>query len=200
MKSLTDFLACLPGLMPRKSRDAVLSEGFLPEAARADMHERDACWGPVTEVGPDAAQAILDAYRDGRLPMKRGERPAEAPAAEAYLARREALAREISERDRRARALKDASLVTEADLADHRFVDAPFHAHAGAGSSSLRLAGVEVTKTLARYPSNSGKSHGWGVSFAWTGSDGVPRGSSSLPPEAGNRRNDAERDWGLPGG
>lgn len=201
MKSLTDFLACLPGLMPRKARDAVLAPGTITEAARADLHERDAYWGPVVEVGPDAAQAILDAYREGRLPMRRRERPAvSTPEAEAYVARREALGREIAERRRRAGALKDVSLATEADLADHRFVDALFHAHAGAGATSLEIAGIAVTKSLSRYPSNSGRSHGWGVSFAWTGGDGVRRGSSSLPPEAGNRRNDAERDWGLPGG
>lgn len=59
------------------------------------------------------------------------------------------------------------------------------------------LAGITVHKTVHAYKSNSGKSTGWLVRFSWTGSDGERRYSESVPPEADNRRNDPNRNWGL---
>lgn len=196
MRSLTDFLKNLPGVMPRKAHTVVLEEDLLSAAERADIHTRDNFYA-TREVGPDAAAAILAAYRAGRLPMKARTVPGEAPEAEAYLTKREALLAEIAERKRRNAALGDPCLVREADLSDDRFIDAVFHRHAGAGMTSMNLAGVLVTKTLTRYPSNTGKNHGWAVTFSWTGSDGQLRSSGSTPPEASNRRNDAKRNNGL---
>jgi hypothetical protein len=54
-----------------------------------------------------------------------------------------------------------------------------------------------VQKTVVGYKTNSGKNTGWLVRFDWVGSDGQRRFSQSVPPEAENRRNDAERNWGL---
>lgn len=86
MRSLTDFLASLPGIMPIKARRLVLEGDLLSAAERADLRTRDRSFlDLVIEVGPDAAAAILAAYKDGRLPMKKGTRPAAAPEAEAYL-------------------------------------------------------------------------------------------------------------------
>lgn len=196
MRSLTDFLKILPGVMPRKGYEAVLKGDLLSAAELADVHTRDNLYA-TREVGPDAAAAILAAYRAGRLPMKARTVPGEAPEAEAYLAQRETLLAQIAERKRRDDALRDPGVVREADFADDRFLDAVFHRHAGEGATSMTLDGILVTKTLARHPSNSGKSHGWAVTFSWTGTDGRRRSSGSQPPEATNRRNDAERNWGL---
>ena len=196
MRSLTEFLKNLPGVMPRKAHAEVLEGDVLTDAEHADIHTRDNLYA-TREVGPDAAAAILAAYRAGRLPMKARTVPGEAPEAEAYLAKREALLAEIAERKRRNDALKDPSLVRETDFSDNRFMDAIFHRHAGAGAGSMTLAGILVTKMLSRHPSNSGKSHGWTVIFSWTGSDGQPYSSGSVPPEASNRRNDPDRNWGL---
>ena len=121
----------------------------------------------------------------------------DAADAEAYLARREALLAEIAERRRRSDALKDPGVVRETDFQDDRLLDAVFHRHAGEGATSMTLAGILVTKTLSRHPSNSGKSQGWSVAFSWTGSDGRRRSSGREAPEASNRRNDPERNWGL---
>ncbi len=196
MRSLTDFLKGLPGVMPRKAHSEVLHGNLLTETERADIHTRDYLYA-TREVGPDAAAAILAAYRAGRLPMKAKAVPSDAPEAEAYLERRDALLAEIAERRRRDAALRDPSLVREADFSDESFLDAVFHRHVGEGTASMTLAGILVTKTLSRHPSNSGKTHGWAVTFSWTGSDGERRSSGREPPEASNRRNDSERNWGL---
>src|SRR5205807_2403696 len=137
---------------------------------------------PVIEVGPDAAAAILAAYKDNRLPMKKGAAPIDAPLADAYVAKREELLAEVAERVRRARAVKDPSLIVESDLTDHVLIDRIFHAQIGEGNGAMTLAGITVSKTLTRYASNSGKSHGWAVYFSWVGSDGQHRASGTTPP------------------
>ncbi|GJD96986.1 hypothetical protein [Methylobacterium iners] len=198
MKALTAFIKDLPGVAPLKARAAILEGDILSEEERADLHKRDSYWGPVLEVGPNAAAAILVAYRGGRLPMSKKAVPTDAPAAEAYLGRREELVAELATRNRRARALKDLALVIEADFADHQFLNELFFAHAETSAATLTLAGVAVRKTVTRYSSNSGKTQSWGVDFTWTGSDGTLRTSSHQPAQAKNRRNDADRNWGLP--
>ncbi|MDF9789928.1 hypothetical protein M2440_000629 [Methylorubrum extorquens] len=95
---------------------------------------------------------------------------------------------------------KDPALVRETDFHDHYFLDTVFLAVHGKGPGTLTLAGIPVTKTLAGYSTNSGKGTGYSVTFHWVGSDGAPRSSGRVAPEASNRSNDAERDWGLPGG
>jgi hypothetical protein len=41
MRSLTDFLAGLPGIMPIKTRRLILEGGLLSKDERADIHSRD---------------------------------------------------------------------------------------------------------------------------------------------------------------
>ena len=196
MHSLTDFLAGLPGIMPIKARRLVLEGGVLSKAERADIYSRDRNWlDLVLEVGPGAAAAILLAYKAGRLPMKRGYTPTDAPAAEAYLEEGDKLRKQLAERKMRAQAVKDPSLILESDLLDHRLIDSVFIANMGTGSGSMVLAGIAVRKEIVGYKSNSGKSTGWRVRFDWTGSDGQPRHSETIPPEADNRCNDPDRNW-----
>lgn len=198
MRSLTDFLAGLPGIMPIKARRLVLEGDLLSAVERSDIRSRDRSFlDLVLEVGPDAAAAILAAYKDERLPMKKGAKPVDAPAAEAYLARADELRTQIAERERRERAVKDPSLITESDLTNHRLIDSVFIANIGTGSGSMALAGITVHKQVIGYRSNSGKSTGWAVRFDWIGSDGQKRHSETTPPEADNRRNDPDRNWGL---
>ncbi|RUW54125.1 hypothetical protein EOA32_06745 [Mesorhizobium sp. M1A.F.Ca.ET.072.01.1.1] len=119
MRSLTDFLAGLPGIMPIKTRRLVLEGDVLSEAERADIYMRERHWlDLVLEVGPDAAAAILLAYKNGRLPMKRGCTPTNAPEAEAYLVG-DKLREQLAERRRRAQAVKNPSLILERDLMNH---------------------------------------------------------------------------------
>lgn len=199
MKTLSNFLATLSGIRPIKARRLILDGGLLSENERADIHRRDtSLLDTVLEVGPDAAAAILAAYKAGRLPMQKGLRPTSAPDAEAYLATSDALRTQIAERRRQENAINDPSLILESDFGNHRLMDRVFFANVGPGAGSMTLAGITVTKTVIGYQSNSGKNTGWRVRLDWIGSDGEARRSESVPPEANNRRNDAARNWGLP--
>ena len=199
MRSLTDFLNDLPGVMTRKARAVVLQGDLLSKKEKADIHPRNqSLFDTVVVLGPDAAAAILAAYRNGRLPMQRGKKPTNAARAEDYLTKREELRKEISERLRRERAIGDPSLIVESDLTDQHLIDAVFIKNFGKGPGMMMLAGLAVSKTIAGYKTNSGRNVGWTVQFHWTGSDGQPRTTGRMPPEAENRRNDAARDWGLP--
>ncbi|MER9526588.1 hypothetical protein NKI96_23970 [Mesorhizobium sp. M0292] len=198
MQSLTNFLADLPNIMPRKARKLILEGDILVGGLRSDIHYRDSIFDLVVDIGPDAAAAVLAAYKAGQLPMQRGTKPEQAPRAEVYLEQSEVLRAQIAEKRRRAAAINDTSLLVEADLTDHRLVDSVFMANHGPGSGSMILAGIKVHKQISGYKTNSGKSTGWHVRFDWTGTDGKPRSSEVVPPEADNRRNDADRNWDLP--
>ncbi|MCA1403045.1 hypothetical protein I6F26_00290 [Ensifer sp. IC3342] len=199
MRSLAGFLAWLPGVMPRKAYKLVMEGDLLSKEERKDLHPRsESLFDLVTVVGPDAAAAILAAYNDGRLPMGRGEVVREAPDAGAYVRDSEPLREEIRQRRRRRACVKDISLVRESDFHDHHLLNDIFFETIGKGPGKLTLAGIEVSKTIHGYKSNSGKSTGWESTFYWVGSDGVRRSSGSgLPLEASNRRNDEDRNWGL---
>ncbi|WP_261319102.1 hypothetical protein [Rhizobium leguminosarum] len=130
--------------------------------------------------------------------MQRGQKVEVAPEAEAYLRDAEPLREEIRERKRRKDCVDDVSLVRERDFLDHHLMNRIFYKNAGPGPGGMTLAGIEVSKDLRGFSSNSGKSTGYEYSFTWTGSDGVRRSSGSgLPSEAFNRRNDEKRNWGL---
>ncbi|MDW9928063.1 hypothetical protein [Sinorhizobium meliloti] len=199
MRSLTDFLKDLPGVAPRKAYALVKIGDLLAAELKRDLHPRsDSLFDLVTVVGPDAAAAILHAYKEGSLPMQRRRSVEEAPIAEAYVRDAEPLRELIDERKRRKCCLKDVSLVRESDFLDHRLMNRIFFEKLGAGPGKLTLAGIEVSKDIRGFSSNSGKTTGYDSTFTWTGSDGVPRNSGSGPPsEAFNRRNDEKRNWGL---
>lgn len=197
MMSLTDFIDTLPNVMPRKARKLILEGDILSRDERSDIHHRDSIFDFVVDVGPDAATAILAAYKSERLPMNKRTRPEAAPQAEAYLATADCLRKQIAEKRRRVSAIKDPSLIVEADLDDHRLIDSIFMANHGPGSGTMTLAGIVIHKQLSGYKTNSGKNTGWRVRFDWVGSDGIARSSEVVPPEADNRRNDSQRNWGL---
>ncbi|MER9365041.1 hypothetical protein NKI66_03500 [Mesorhizobium sp. M0518] len=199
MLSLTVFLNLLPGIKPLKARHLILEGLLLTSEQRKDIRMRDLnVFDTVLEVGPDAATAIIEAYQAGKLPMQKASlRPSSVPEAESYLADASRLREEIAERRRLERAVSDPSVLREADLSNYQLLDRVFFAAKGAGAGTLVLAGISVTKSLAGYSSNSGKTTGWRVSFSWTASDGQQRLIEKVPPEADNRRNDPERNWGL---
>ncbi|TIU00755.1 MAG: hypothetical protein E5W55_02055 [Mesorhizobium sp.] len=199
MLSLTAFLKLLPGIKPLKARQLILEGSLLTPEQRKDIFMRDLnVFDTLLEVGPDAATAIVEAYKAGKLPMQKASlQPSAVPKAESYLADASRYRHEIEERRRLERAVSDPKILKESDLENYRLLDRLFFALKGLGDGTLVLAGIPVTKSLAGYSSNSGKTTGWRVSFSWTGSDGRGRLIEKVPPEASNRRNDPERNWGL---
>ncbi len=81
---------------------------------------------------------------------------------------------------------------------DANTLDDLFWKHHGKGPGSLTVGGIKVTKSIDRYSSNSGKSKDWRVTFTWTNSDGMAVSRVKESRYEDNRRNDAERNWGLP--
>lgn len=199
MRSLTDFISSLPGVKPRKARALIMDGHVLSTEEKRDIFLRsDGIFDTVYVVGPDAASAILAAYGAGKLPMNRGEPVREAPLAAQYLENADGLRAQIAERRRKQACVKDISLVEERDFSDDRLLDRVFWANTPKGQGSLKLAGIDVTKTVNGYSTNSGKNTGYEVTFHWIGSDGQHRSSGTGKPlEAFNRRNDEDRNWGL---
>lgn len=198
MLSLTDFIAYLPGVKPKLARTAILEGDILSKEERRDIINRNAYFADdVLVVGPDAAAAILAAYQAGKLLMTKGSSVTEAPQATEYV--NDAVVKErFRERRRKEACLKDISLVKESDFMDNRLLDRIFFAHAPKGSRTLKLDGIDVKKEVHGYRTNSRKNTGYEVTFFWTGSDGEQRSSGTgKPPEAFNRANDPQRNWGL---
>jgi hypothetical protein len=196
--SLTDFIAYLPGVKPKLARTAILEGDILSKEERRSIIYRNAYFADdVRLVGPDAAAAILAAYQASKLPMNKGAGVAEAPRATEYV-NDDVVKEQFRERRRKEACLKDISLVKERDFMDNRLLDRIFFAHAPKGTGTLTLDGIDVTKDVHGYRTNSRKNTGYEVTFYWTGSDGEQRSSGTgKPPEAFNRANDPERNWGL---
>lgn len=75
MLTLKDFLGLLPGIKPMKTRQLVLEGDLLNEGQRRDIRDRNSSViDLVVVVGPDAAAAIVAAYKAGKLPMKTAAR------------------------------------------------------------------------------------------------------------------------------
>lgn len=114
MRSLTEFLRWLPGIAPRKAYTMVVQSDLLSRELKSNLCPRsDSYFDLMTVVGPDAAAAILAAYKEGRLPMGRREIVGDAPDAEAYVREAEPLRAEIRERERRKACVNDLGLVRE---------------------------------------------------------------------------------------
>lgn len=67
----------------------------------------------------------------------------------------------------------------------------------GMGSRQLTIAGIEVTKTVTKHKSNSGKSEDYAVEISWTDDNNEVMTLSRGSKHAGNRRSDPDRNWGL---
>ncbi|MFN3321109.1 MAG: hypothetical protein ACK43M_20375 [Allorhizobium sp.] len=196
--SVTDFIACLPGVKPKLARATILQGDILSEEERRSIVYRNAYIADdVRLVGPDAAAAILAAYQAGKLPMNKGAGVAEALRAGEYV-NDEVVKEQFREYRRKEACLKDISLVKERDFSDNRLLDRIFFAHAPKGTWSLTLDGIVVTKDIRGYHTNSRKNTGYEVTFHWTGSNGQQRSSGTgKPPEASNRANDPKRSYGF---
>ncbi|WP_245500180.1 hypothetical protein [Mesorhizobium sp. M4B.F.Ca.ET.089.01.1.1] len=83
----------------------------MTDEQRHDIHYRDLnMLDMVQEVGPDAAAAIVEAYKASKLPMQKASlRPSAVPEAEAYLADAPRHRQTIAERRHLKRAIGDPS-------------------------------------------------------------------------------------------
>ncbi len=184
--------------------------GFcVPTAELAELFHETTRTGYSTEVvSPAGARLLARLYRAGVLDT--GKKKPEEPSAEflAYCASEpqllgkarmralEKAGKQQAERVYRERLTKP-DCFTE-DEFTYRLLDDLFWHHKGAGGGELVIGGVCVSKEVAAYCSNSGKSRDYRVRFVWRSSDGKHRELTKHSAFESNRRNDEKRNWGLP--
>lgn len=84
MVSITQFLSWLPNLRPVLARRAILG-GVLGKACNEDLRLTNGLTGvQYFTVGPVAAEAIIEGYKAGKLPLKDGAKPGKTNRAEVY--------------------------------------------------------------------------------------------------------------------
>ena len=66
------------------------------------------------------------------------------------------------------------------------------------GHKTIILDGIKVNKSVFVYQSNSGKTHDSEVIISWTDSKGEGHKLCKPSCYSENRRNDPDRNWGLP--
>lgn len=192
--------------LTRKPQSVQIGSYVLEAPLIAEMHYLDDSQMGKAVVTPRAAEALISLYLAGLLPLQKGTQVEAEPAswlsdyASSGLSMTDVRAanRIQSERvhdERLARLNKPLDAILESELTEAYLHDLFFHHKVRNGV--LRIAGIEVTKTLSRSSSNSGKSHGWNERFTWTGTDGVVHSVGRDSEFSHNRRNDENRNWGL---
>jgi len=158
-------------------------------------------------VTPYGAGLVVELYRKGLLPMKQAA-PGEVPTEVLVYASSGEKVDDVRKRLCEEQAAKDIAyreiLSRPADIAPSSFtyslLNDVFIYHHGlrGGATTMEIGGTAVTKTVFSYSSNSGKNRDSEVTFTWIGEDEVPQEMTKASSYVGNRRNDADRNWGLP--
>lgn len=192
--------------LTRKPQSVKICSYVLGSDLIAEMCSPDDSQSGKTVISPRAAATLVSLYQAGLLPMDKavqgvatvGSRLSEYASSGLTLADVRAASRIERERvhqSRLARLNKPLDEILESELTETYLHDLFLHHKITNGT--LRIAGIEVAKTLSRSSSNSGKSHGWNERFSWTGTDGIVRSVGRDSVFSHNRRNDEERNWGL---
>lgn len=156
-------------------------------------------------VYPWAAEAFKRLYEGGALPMIKGRSPGTSDKIDAYI--KEA---EIGFQQEEAERLAEiAKIKQRRDYIEHpdtvperefrlSLLNDIFFKHKGGGSHTMMIGGLTVNKSLlGGYSSNSGKSRDWSYNYTWTSADGTKKVISRESDFQHNRRNDADRNYGL---
>jgi hypothetical protein len=96
----------------------------------------------------------------------------------------------------KAGALANPETIVEAEFT-WSLLNAVFFRH-GKDTREMVVGGRPVSKHLHPFRSNSGKSTDFNVTFTWKSTDGTARQLEKQSLYESNRRNDEDRNWGLP--
>lgn len=167
----------------------------------------DDYWGEVDYITPEGAAILIRMYRKGCFELKkRNDCLGDTQELEEYAASGERLFSQhavLKEHDKQQRAQELYWKEHPEELPEDKFTASRLNAimwhHNVIGThSSMDIGGITVTKEVSQYKSNSGKSHDNEVVLKWIGSDGIPREEYLRTSSyRNNRRNDADRNWGL---
>lgn len=223
--TLVEALKCLPGVMPNKSKkliDDAFEISYVPgsmeisdlgyrvgetklsqEEYKAIHIEVQSFYGTTIRISPQGAKVLMKLYRNGDLVMHKGKSITESTELQAYIDKESALKKEADrirrEDERKKYLVENPDKIKEADFS-YSLLDSVFYRKFGAfrGYKTMILDGIEVEKSVFVYQSNSGKTHDSEVTFSWTDSKGEPHRLCKPSLYSENRRNDANRNWGLP--
>jgi hypothetical protein len=162
-------------------------------------------WGKKT-VSPVGAQHLIKLYEAGLLPMDGPIEPVSI-ALVSYAQRNEyfsdlkAKRQAFAEEQRNAQSALMTKPLDSFKEEDFSFslLNALFWKHDLKGDAQLMVGGLLIQKSVIRHKSNSGKSQDYEVTFSWKSSQGETVQLRRESQYANNRRNDEERNWGLPG-
>ncbi|MNR71794.1 hypothetical protein D3C71_24720 [compost metagenome] len=217
-ETFTEVCKGLPGVKPRLTR-AWLKDVYLDALQKGDAHahleglavpvaelaelfcETERGDYPVELVSPAGARLLVRLYAAGVLETAKGSLGEPSAELQAYstsepVLLEKARARAQLQAEHHAR-LDDPANIQESEFS-HGLLDELFWRHNGKGDGALRVGGILVQKSLSRFVSNSGKSSEFRVVFSWTSPSGERKELAKPSQFEGNRRNDAERNWGLP--
>lgn len=215
--TLIQALKCLPGVMPNKSKK-IMSPDYSgveysrykigkTELTEADYNEiwikKLSSYGETIRISPKGARILLKLYYNGDLILKKGEKISKETGLQEYIDKEKYFAQKAEQLRRddeyKAYLLENPEKIKESDFS-YGLLDKLFWKKFGAirGAESLVLDGIEVTKCVSVYKSNSGKSQDSEVVFSWVDSNGKKHVIKKPSSFKENRRNDPDRDWGLP--
>jgi hypothetical protein len=157
-------------------------------------------------VSPKGAALMIRLYEAGLFERQRVQDGLGDPVELGAYAQSEADLRARTEArradDERARAEHERLIANpdhvREDEFNYRLLDDIFWHYRGKGSHVMSIGGIAVCKEATTYSSDSGKSSDSAVVFSWTGAGGTRREIRKDSIYARNRRNDADRNWGLP--
>ncbi len=159
---------------------------------------------------PQGAKTLIALYQAGGLFSERDKKAKVEPVHDELIAYAESEAAlidktlAIKEAERKAKEEREERINNPQGLSVKDFtyslLNDIFFTHLGkcTGQQEMNIGGIPVTKTVLAHRSNSGKSHDFEVIFEFTDESGESQRISKNSMYAGNRRNDAERNHGLP--
>lgn len=225
---LEDALKLLPNAKPRKARslltelhDELIMRHIENEPVRSISVARGiqlsledfeelffADHNDVKRVTPKGAKTLIRLYREGFFELKNKHSSIIDPVELFQYCDREreindSIARRQQEEEERKRKrayfLENPDDVRESEFSYSLLNDIFIH-HFGlrSGAYSMSIGGIIITKSILMYKSNSGKSYDSNVEFTWLGTDGQEKRLEKRSAYEMNRRNDSDRNWGLP--
>ena len=160
-------------------------------------------YGTTIKTSPHGAKVLMKLYRNGDLVMHKGKCIADAPELQAYIDKEEYFKEEADrirrEDERRKYLINNPDEIKESDFS-YSLLDDVFYHKFGAfqGHKTMILDGIKVNKSVFVYQSNSGKTQDSEVTISWIDSDGECHMLCEPSFYRENRRNDPDRNWGLP--
>jgi hypothetical protein len=209
-RTFSQIIKGLPGVKPRVTQqllrdayltfeDFVLHDILVTNEELAELFVECVRGGFESQVvSPAGARLLVRLYDAGALGTKPG------PVAEdlRIYCDSEAVLRERALQRAKDRQAYEASLAYPERFTEEQFtfslLNDLFWHHKRQGHSTLNVGGCEVTKSVLRFSSNSGRSGDFEVTFTWRSVDGTRKQLTRPSAYRGNRRNDPERNFGLP--